>query len=67
MLLAQSIVENRKKLKMSQSLVAQKIGVSRQAISLYEINKAQPSLEIAVRLARLFDITLDELINGKTE
>ncbi|MBS4455856.1 helix-turn-helix transcriptional regulator [Tuanshanicoccus lijuaniae] len=49
---------------MSQQQLAQRLHVTRQAVSNWENNKAQPDVELLTELARIFNITLDELVNG---
>lgn len=48
---------------MTQEQVAEAIGVSRQAVAKYESGEAQPDLMKCAALAKLFDVTLDELVN----
>jgi putative transcriptional regulator len=38
-----------------------KVGVSRQTINAIETGKFDPSLPVAFRLARVFDLRIDEL------
>ena len=45
----------------TQADVAQRIGVSRQTINAIETGKFDPSLPVAFRLARLFDVTIEEV------
>ena len=40
--------------------MAQRIGVSRQTVNAIETQKFDPSLPVAFRLARLFEIRVDE-------
>lgn len=53
----------RKKASMSQDDLAELIGVSRQAISKWERSEALPDLYNAKKLAEVFSITLDELMD----
>ena len=64
--LANKIQELRKKMNMSQDDLAQKIGVSRQAISKWEREEGLPDLYNIKRLAETFNITVDELISEQT-
>lgn len=59
------LFELRKKKSLSQEEVANKLGVSRQSISLWETNQASPSMENLISFAKLFDISLDELVGLK--
>lgn len=53
----------RKKALMSQENLAELMGVSRQAISKWERSEALPDLYNAKKLAEIFNITLDELMD----
>jgi transcriptional regulator with XRE-family HTH domain len=53
----------RKKASMSQENLAELMGVSRQAISKWERSEALPDLYNAKKLAEIFNITLDELMD----
>ena len=48
--------------KMSQTELGQKVFVNRQAVSQWESGASYPEVEMLVRLAKLFGITLDKLI-----
>lgn len=52
----------RKAKHLSQEELADKIGVSRQTISRYEIGEALPDIEKCKRLAEVLDVTLDDLV-----
>jgi putative transcriptional regulator len=45
----------------TQADVALRIGVSRQTVNAIETGKFDPSLPVAFRLARLFDLTIEEV------
>ena len=47
---------------LSQEQLADKIGVSRQAITKWETKKGMPDIENMVILAEIFKLTLDELV-----
>jgi transcriptional regulator with XRE-family HTH domain len=61
------ILEYRKAANMSQEEFASRIGVSRQAVSKWELDKASPDLDKLVDICEVLGITLDELIYGKKE
>jgi transcriptional regulator with XRE-family HTH domain len=42
--------------------VAKRIGVSKSRISSYELNVNEPSLDIIVKLAALYNVSLDALL-----
>lgn len=45
----------------TQSDLAEQVGVSRQTINAIEKGKFDPSLPLAFRLARLFNLTIEEI------
>lgn len=47
----------------SQGLLAQKLGVARQTINAIENGRSVPSLELALKLARLFGRPVEELFS----
>lgn len=56
------IAELRKRKKLSQAQLAKETGLTRQAISLYEIGKREPKLETWRKLANFFDVTPQYLV-----
>lgn len=55
------IAELRKEKKLSQVQLAQETGLTRQAISLYEIGKREPRLETWMKLANFFGVSVSYL------
>jgi len=51
----------RKQRGLRQEDLAEKLGVSRQTVIAIENNKYNPTLELAMRLARYLDTTIEEL------
>jgi transcriptional regulator with XRE-family HTH domain len=49
---------------LSQGALAEALEVSRQSVSKWENDAAVPELDKLLRMSRLFDTTLDELVNG---
>jgi lactoylglutathione lyase len=47
---------------LSQTALADKLGVTRQSVSKWELNQALPDLDKVVQLCQLFNVTTDELI-----
>jgi putative transcriptional regulator len=47
----------------SQAELGGRIGVSRQAVNAIETGKHDPSLPLAFRLARLFEMTIEEIFD----
>lgn len=62
MKLEEKIVLCRKKAGLSQEELAEKLAVSRQAVSRWETGAALPNLEKLIELSRLFSISLDYLL-----
>lgn len=54
----------RKNQDMTQSELAEQLSLTRQAISKYECGDSFPDISILITIARVFDITLDELIGS---
>ena len=49
---------------MTQEDLAEKMNVSRQTISRWELNTAQPEMDKAIELCRFFNCSLDDLFRG---
>ena len=62
--LGNNLFNARKKKGMSQEAVAEKLGVSRQTISKWETDETLPGIRQSKRLAVLYDLSLDELIDS---
>ena len=60
--LGNNLFQARKKVGLSQETVAGKLGVSRQTISKWETDETIPDIYQAKRLSKLYNLTLDELI-----
>ena len=56
-----NIKVDRAKLNLTQEELAQKIAVSRQTINAIESNKFVPSTVLALKLARIFKISVNEI------
>lgn len=65
--LGMKISELRKANKMTQDELAEKMGVSSQAVSKWENDLSIPDLPILIELANFFHITLDDLVKEKEE
>ena len=63
------ISKNIKKLRtaqnMSQEALAEKLFISRQAVSSWENNRTQPDIEMIGKLSELFGVSIEELIYGE--
>ncbi len=64
--LGDRIYQLRKKRNLSQGELAERLDVSRQSVSKWETNASVPDLDKLVRLSEVFEVTLDELIKGKS-
>jgi putative transcriptional regulator len=59
--LANRVKMHRARLDLTQEQLAALAGVSRQAIHAIERGKAEPSVVLALRLARIFELQVEEL------
>ena len=66
MTLGQRIQELRKKANLSQSELATKIDVSYPQMSRYEIKEVQPPADVLKRLADVFGVSIDYIVNGSS-
>lgn len=57
------LAKYRKKANMSQEELADKLNVSRQAVSKWERGESSPDTDNLIALASLYNITLDDLLN----
>lgn len=65
--LGQQLVKARKKNGMSQEEVAEKLGVSRQTISKWELDETVPDIYQVKKLAVIYHMSLDKLIEFDVE
>ena len=63
--LHERIYQLRKEKNMTQQELADQLGVSRQAVSRWEMGTAKPELDSLASLSRIFGITVDELLTGE--
>ncbi|MBO5176461.1 MAG: helix-turn-helix transcriptional regulator [Lachnospiraceae bacterium] len=59
-----SIKNLRKEKDMTQDELAEKLNVTRQAVSNWEQGKTQPDIETLTRLAEIFDVSVEHIIYG---
>ncbi len=64
MKLGEKIYKYRTALGMSQSELADRLEVSRQSVSKWELDSSVPELDKLIKMCELFGITLDELVNS---
>lgn len=65
--LGNNLYNARKKRGLSQERVAKKLGVSRQTISKWETNETLPDIQQSKKMAQLYHLTLDGLIDFDVE
>ena len=57
-----NLMIERKKLKLNQTELAEKLGIKRSAINRYENGHAYPSIDILLKMSELFGVSVDYLI-----
>jgi transcriptional regulator with XRE-family HTH domain len=62
--LGSRIKEARERQNLSQDELAEKMNISRQAISKWETGKSYPDIEKILELSDIFNLSLDELVKG---
>lgn len=67
MILADKIIEERKKLGLSQEELAEKLNVSRQAVSKWEGAQSIPDLQRIVAMSGIFSVSTDYLLKDEIE
>lgn len=63
--LNERIINLRKEKGLTQSQLADKIGVTDKAVSKREVNEANPDISLLSKIADLFGVTIDYLLTGK--
>lgn len=66
-MLSDNLKALRKIHKYTQEQLAEKLGISRQAIAKWESGETIPDINNCMKLARLYDVTLDDLVNYNEE
>lgn len=66
MTIGEKILHLRTASKMSQEQLAEKVSVSRQSVSKWEMDQALPQIDKVLQLCELFGVTADELLQNKT-
>ena len=62
----EKLIELRKKEGLSQEQLGNKVNVSRQTVSKWELGETTPELEKLIELSKVFNISIDKLV-GKEE
>lgn len=65
MTLGQRLTELRKKENLSQEEVAEKLNVTRQTISKWELDQSTPDFDKIIPICKLYGITSEELLTGR--
>ncbi len=65
MTIGEKITHLRNSSSMSQEALAEKLGVSRQSVSKWEMDQAQPQIDNVLQLCELFSISTDQLLCDK--
>ena len=61
-LLGKKIKELRTKSKFTQIELAEKLGVTKSSVVSYENDSRQPSYEVLIKMARIFNVSIDSLL-----
>ena len=67
MLLGEKILELRKKSGLSQEELGEKVNVTRQTISNWELGETQPNPDQLKKLSKTFNVSVDEIIDNDIE
>ena len=62
----EQLIQRRKRLGLSQEQLGHRIGVSRQAVSKWELGETTPELEKLVQLSHLFGCSIDQLVENQS-
>ena len=65
MTFAEKLKSIRKQAGMSQEKLAEKLGVSRQAVTKWETDAGIPDIENIMAISALFDLSIDELLSNE--
>ena len=63
----ENLIQLRKMHQMTQEALAEKVGVTRQAIAKWEAGDSVPDLQTGQKLAEVLNVSLDELVSFETE
>ena len=64
-MLAHQIAQLRKQHGLSQAQLGQELHTSPSAVGMYEQGRRTPNLELLIRMAWIFNVSLDFLVTGK--
>ena len=66
-MIGKNLQKLRKQKNLTQEALAERIGVARQTIAKWETEESAPDLNMAGRLAAVFDVGLDDLVNAPVD
>ena len=66
-MIGENILNLRKLHKFTQEDVAEKVGVSRQTVTKWENNESIPDIMHGNELARIFNVSLDDIVNSESD
>lgn len=58
-----NLISLRKMKRLSQEALAEQLGITRQTLSKWETGESSPDIERCLQIARLFDVSLDDLVS----
>ncbi|PCF86333.1 helix-turn-helix domain-containing protein [Staphylococcus intermedius] len=67
MKLAEQIRMYRKASGLTQEALAEKLNTTRQSVSKWEQGTLEPNIQMLNQLAKLFEVSLDQLVNGESD
>ena len=67
MSISEKLKRARAKSELTQEVIAEKVGVSRQTVSSWESGKSYPDIASLMILCDVYDVTLDSLLKGDTD
>ena len=62
--ISMNLKDIRKQKGLSQAELAKKIGVSRSAVSMWEIGASQPDNDLLMKMSRLMNVSIDALLGN---
>lgn len=65
--LGKRIMEHRKRLGLTQDALAERLGITAQAVSKWENDQSCPDITVLPKLAEIFGITIDELLGRESK
>lgn len=66
-MISRNLKSLRKKNQYTQEEIAEKINVSRQSVAKWENRESNPDIESCIKLANLYNVKLDDLVNHSEE